>query len=98
MSLPLSTDASEWYVAANGSATGDGSRERPWDLATALAHPPAVKPGDTIWLRGGNYKLAECVTRLTGSPEKHIVVRQFPDERAIIDENSPILALNQFHQ
>ncbi len=45
----------DFYVAPNGRPDGDGSKERPWDLATALAQPAAVKPGDTIWLRGGTY-------------------------------------------
>ena len=38
-----------------GAPQGDGSRENPWDLKTALAPAPAVRPGDTIWLRGGTY-------------------------------------------
>jgi hypothetical protein len=42
-----------WYVAPSGSASGDGSSAKPWDIVTALNGPPAVKPGDTIWLRAG---------------------------------------------
>src|SRR3979411_2299883 len=50
---------SQHYAAANGATSGDGSIGNPWDLATALAGPAAVHPGDTIWLRGGLYGGAE---------------------------------------
>src|SRR5687768_12105110 len=74
----------EFFVAPNGKAENDGSREMPWDLATALAHPPAVKPNDTIWLRGGTYA-GGLTSKLQGAPDKVIVVRQLPGERATID-------------
>jgi hypothetical protein len=74
-----------YYVAPTGSPTGDGSVTRPWNLATALAHPAAVQPGDTIWLRGGVYKTGALTTRLTGTPVAPIIVRQYPGERATID-------------
>src|SRR3972149_8250738 len=73
-----------FYVSPAGRADGDGSRSRPWDLGTALAHPRAVKPGDTIWLRGGTYQGA-FQSRLTGSPQAPVTVRQYPDERAVLD-------------
>lgn len=74
----------EFFVSSGGSAQGDGSRENPWDLATALAHPSVVKPGDTIWLRGGTYS-GGLTSQLQGEPEKPIIVRQSRGERATID-------------
>jgi hypothetical protein len=65
-------------------SSGDGSRERPWDLATALAHPAAVRPGDTLWLRGGTYR-GGFTSRLKGAAGAPITVRQIPGERATID-------------
>ncbi len=47
--------ATDYYVAPNGSPSGNGSINNPWDLQTALDQPAAVQPGDTIWLRGGTY-------------------------------------------
>jgi hypothetical protein len=79
-----SVQGGEFFVAPEGTAQGDGSKEKPWDLATAVGHPPAVKPGDTIWLRGGTY-LGGRTCRLAGEKDKPIVVRQFPGERAKID-------------
>jgi hypothetical protein len=84
LSLPLL--ASDFYVAPTGSASASGSVTSPWDLATALAQPSAVKPGDSIWLRGGTYT-GHFVSSLKGSKGKPIVVRQYPGERATLDGN-----------
>ena len=55
-------------------------------MDTALAQPSAVKPGDTIWLRGGTY-VGAFRSSLTGSSGKPILLRQYPGERATIDGN-----------
>jgi hypothetical protein len=79
--------AAEFHITPEGRPEGDGSRERPWDLATALAHPQAVQPGDTLWLHGGRYR--DTVTsRMIGTAEKPIIVRQAPGERAILDASA----------
>src|SRR5713101_3332184 len=78
----------EFYAAPNGSASGDGSINRPWNLATALGQPAAVHPGDTIWLRGGRY-VGRFYSSLTGTAAAPIKVRQYPGERATIDGFSP---------
>src|SRR5690242_7287804 len=84
LSLPLL--ASDWYAAPTGSASGDGSIGSPWDLATALEQPSSVKPGDTIWLRGGSYT-GHFVSSIKGAKNKPIVVRQYAGERATLDGN-----------
>ena len=73
-----------YFVTVNGSQTGDGSAANSWSLATALAQPGVVHPGDTIWVHGGTYK-GNFVSNLTGSVGAPIVLRQFPGERATID-------------
>ena len=76
-----------YYVSPGGSRAGDGSRNHPWDLATALSGGRGtVRPGDTIWLRGGTYPGGFDAT-LTGTSATPIVVRQYPGERATIDGN-----------
>ncbi len=77
-----------FYVAPNGSSQGDGSAENPWDLQTALSHPAAVKPGDTIWLRGGTYR-GGFTSKLTGTADNPITVRAYPGEHVRIDTNGP---------
>jgi hypothetical protein len=84
VSLAVSASAAEFFVAPNGTAGGDGSKDRPWDIQTALKHPAAVKPGDTIWVRGGTYK-GGYEGKLNGTAEKQITVRNFEGERAILD-------------
>ena len=76
--------ATDFYVSPSGSGGGDGSAARPWNLATALAHPAAVRPGDTIWLRGGIYR-GVFVSNLNGTAGAPIKVRQYPGERATLD-------------
>jgi hypothetical protein len=74
----------EFFAAPEGTADGDGSPESPWDLATALGHPVTLRPGDTIWLRGGTYR-GSFRSYLTGAPDRPIRVRQYPGERATVD-------------
>jgi len=81
--------APEFFVSPSGSASGDGSFDYPWDLATALDGPAAVTPGSTIWLRGGRYTDGPYfdhgyLSNLTGTPDAPIVVRQYPGERATV--------------
>jgi hypothetical protein len=84
------------YAAPTGTRTNDGTATRPWDLATALASPAALRAGDTLWVRGGTYR--GCFTSsLTGTASAPIVVRQYPGERAILDNaacNDPALTAN----
>ncbi|HUU90711.1 MAG TPA: hypothetical protein VM238_05815 [Phycisphaerae bacterium] len=76
--------ARDFFVSPQGTPGGDGAKDRPWDLGTALSHPEAVKPGDTIWLLGGAYRGA-FKSRLKGASDAPITVRQAPGERATID-------------
>lgn len=79
--------AARHYASPAGSPAGDGSRDRPWDLATALAGGHGtVQPGDTIWLRGGTY-VGRFDGTLIGTSAAPVVVRQYPGERATIDGN-----------
>ena len=73
-----------FFVAPGGGPGGDGSQTSPWDLQAALNQPSSVKPGDTIWLRGGTYA-GTFSSRLTGTASAPIVVRQYPGERATLD-------------
>ena len=79
-----SAQGAEFFVAPDGKPDGTGQRSSPWDLLTALAHPAAVKPGDTIWLAGGAYQ-GSFTSRLRGQADAPITVRQAPGERATID-------------
>jgi S-layer homology domain len=79
--------ATDYYVAPNGSPSGNGSINNPWDLQTALDQPSAVQAGDTIWLRGGTYDDPPYISHLTGTSANPIIVRQYAGERAKLDGN-----------
>src|SRR5256886_9156986 len=78
------------YVAPDGTPppAGTGSRDQPWDLATALAGADgAIHSGDTVWLRGGvcPRKFATCISGRAGAP---IVFRAAPGERVILQDSA----------
>jgi len=77
VALAGSAQALEFYASPSGASSGDGSISRPWDLKTALKQPPALQPGDTLWLRGGKY-YGPFVSYLTGTASAPITVRQYP--------------------
>jgi hypothetical protein len=91
------TAASTYFVAPNGLPSNDGTQSRPLDLDTALSSQGPVRPGDTVWLRGGIYRrqagpayngvTALYVSTLNGTAASPIVVRQYPGERATLDGN-----------
>jgi hypothetical protein len=74
----------EFYAAPHGTPDGDGSYAHPWDLATALAGPPELQPGDTLWLRGGSYP-GPFTSELVGEPDAPIIVRALPGARVTLD-------------
>jgi hypothetical protein len=81
---PDAAPAKEHYVSPDGKLSNDGSLEQPWDLKTALSHPKAINPGDTIWLRKGTYH-GSFTSELIGHKGAPIIVRQYPGERATLD-------------
>src|SRR5262245_18340090 len=91
----IEANANDFYVSPMASPNGRGKRKNPWDLQTALGQPGKVKPGDTIWLRGGTYTRSSgsggasvWTSSLTGTASNPIHVKQYPGERAILDGNS----------
>ena len=77
-----------YYAAPNGSRTNAGTFSSPWDLTTALNGAGGkIKAGDTVWVRGGNYK-GTFVSELRGTSSAPIIVRAYPGERAAIVSNS----------
>src|ERR1039458_9973834 len=95
--------ATDHFAAPNGSPTGEGSIDQPWDLDTALgspsgSQPASVQPGDTIWLRGGIYVPATdngFISHVTGTPGSPIIVRNYNGERATLQAgtNAYVLAM-----
>jgi parallel beta-helix repeat protein len=73
-----------FWVSPAGNPHHDGTSAHPLDLATALSADGPVRPGDTVWVRGGTYRGTFSST-VAGTADAPIVVRQVPGERATID-------------
>jgi PKD repeat protein len=82
--LAMPAAAAEFFVATNGTDDAKGTKESPWSLKKAFSPPTAVKPGDTIWLRGGTYT-GTYLSRLKGQNNKPIMVRPYPGEHVVFD-------------
>ena len=76
--------ANDYFVAPGGTPFGPGTLAQPYALATALAGQVGG-PGDTFWLRGGDYKLGHMDTTVHGSPGRPVTFRQVSGENARID-------------
>lgn len=84
----------DWYVAPEGKPhpTGTGKIDNPWDLTTvtgtnrSLPHID-IKPGDTIWMRGGTYSTPEQRIRTSG-----VTFRSYQDEWAVWDLHTPTVS------
>jgi hypothetical protein len=83
--------AADWYVAAQGDADNDGSKECPWDIESALAGKQKIAAGDTLWLKGGTYQVpfhnggGGYEIKLVGRANAPIHVRPHRGERVTID-------------
>jgi len=80
--------AGQWYVAPDGKSSNPGTKQAPWDIASALDGTQKVEAGDTVCLLEGTYRrrpkeLYEI--RLAGAEEAPIHVRPEPGGRVRID-------------
>ncbi|MCX5683176.1 MAG: hypothetical protein NT049_05765, partial [Planctomycetota bacterium] len=83
LGLAASAPAADFYAAPDGKPSGNGSAAAPWDVAAAFAPPPAVKPGDTVWLRGGAYTIRDTLAlaeKNSGTAAAPITYRAAKDE------------------
>ena len=55
--VSLRLDAATWFVSPAGDDKGDGSLEHPF--ATLQHAHDQTSPGDTVYIRGGNYRIQE---------------------------------------
>ncbi len=97
--MSLSAFSTVYYVAVDGNDHNSGTKTKPF--ATIQKAQAEVKPGDTVYLRGGTYHLTEaqiaktekiyaCVTYLDKSGEagKYIHYLNYPNETPVFDYSS----------
>ncbi len=88
LSLSLAAEGADWYVAPEGTSANRGTKESPWDIASALNGRKEVRPGDTIYLLEGTYRRRPNElfdVRLAGAADQPIHVRPAAGCRARID-------------
>jgi hypothetical protein len=79
---PLGQGPSFFVDPAGGDDGNKGTRQKPWKtISHALEQ---LRPGDTLYLRGGRYYEAVEVS-LSGTAQKPITIRAWPGELAILD-------------
>ena len=74
-----------WYVSPDGTASGDGSRQKPLDLCTAIG---LCAPREQIVLAPGKYLFTEPVTiekRHSGLPDGRKILTGAADGRTVLD-------------
>lgn len=94
--LSASSLANNWYVSVNGSDSNTGTKEYPF--LTIQKAQSSVTPGDTVFIRGGIYKMQQSqitsfsgikafVTLLdkSGTNGKRICYWAYPNEKPVFD-------------
>jgi hypothetical protein len=71
-----------YFVGPQGSDRAEGTQANPWRTLEFAVRQ--LKPGDTLYLRGGTYYETVSVA-LSGTPEQPITIRSYPGEPAIVD-------------
>ena len=92
LSVSIPVQAADFFASPGAGTNGNGSVANPWSLETALYTNAPVNPGDTVWLRGGNYVPSHSnypafESYLHGTTNAPIIVRAFPGERPILQEH-----------
>jgi hypothetical protein len=79
---PLTKGPAFFVDAAKGDDAHDGSEAKPW--RTVGHGTRRLKPGDTLYLRGGVYHEKVSLSR-SGTPDAPVVVASYPGELAVLD-------------
>ncbi|MEV6304497.1 sigma-70 family RNA polymerase sigma factor [Actinoplanes sp. NPDC051861] len=83
---PQPSPTSTVVAAPDGTSAGDGTLARPFTLARAVG---VVRPGQTIALRGGTYRLTDPIVITTsGDARNRITLTGFRDERPVLDASA----------
>jgi hypothetical protein len=79
---PLDQGPAYFVDPGKGDDQNAGAQQTPWKTVKhALTR---LKPGDTLYLRGGTHYEAVTIT-VSGLPKKPITIRSYPGELAVLD-------------
>jgi len=72
-----------YFVAVDGSDSGDGTVAAPW--ATLQKAADSIGPGSTVYVRGGVYRQTVAVRVSGSSSGGFIIFRNYPGEHPVLD-------------
>ena len=77
---------STYYVSVEGTSNGTGAKNNPYDITTVLTNN-ILKPGDTVLVQPGVYKLDRKIQiRSSGTYKHNITIKNASDtEKAVLD-------------
>jgi len=83
-SVSIDNSADVIYASPNGSQSGKGTKDSPYDVLTAIS---AVKPGGRIYLLGGTYKFSETIliNKNNGQAGKPKMIEAYPGADVLWD-------------
>lgn len=84
---PPATGPSFFVDPVKGDDRNEGTQQKPWKTinhAVKQRQGGPLKPGDTLYLRGGTYYEGVSIT-VRGTAEKPITIRSYSGELAILD-------------
>ena len=81
--VPVST--SSFYVSLAGSDSNPGTEDSPW--RTISYSISKARPGDTIYVRSGQYNGMLQVFNKNGEADKPITIRSYPGEQVIVNSD-----------
>nr|NQU94412.1 T9SS type A sorting domain-containing protein [Bacteroidota bacterium] len=73
-----------WHVTVDGSPSGEGSIQSPWDIVTGLDNPDGVLPGDTIFIHEGVYR-GFFVVEQYGEEAAPVVIMPYDREIVVLE-------------
>jgi len=87
--------AADYYVATKGSDSNQGSKEQPFKSIQVAADK--MNPGDTVYIRGGNYFEQVNLSRVSGSKDKPFTFKAYQNEKVTLDGSIAIKQKWQKH-
>lgn len=86
--------AKEWFVAVDGLPTNDGTIDSPQDIWSISKGSSGVLPGDTVYLRGGLYRVQRLLLEYSGTLEQPVIAKPYNREKVILQDIIPDVIRN----
>lgn len=78
-----------YYVSKNGNDANAGNLKEPWHTIQKAAD--SIKPGDTVYVRGGIYSEFVSIKNSGSKEDGAITIKAYPGENPILDANNQMV-------